>query len=72
MLPLVRAQAVAVVFTLIVTGALENNCSPDVEYLALKYRSFYLLRELTVVIIVAVHIPLQANAVSTSRAALSH
>lgn len=38
--------------------ALERYCSPDLEYLMLKCRPFYL----SVVVIVAVYIPSRANA----------
>lgn len=40
----------------------ESYCSPDLEYLLLKFRPFYLPRKFTVVIIMAIYIPPQANA----------
>lgn len=38
------------------------HCSPDLEYLVVKYRPFYIPREFSAVLIIAVYIPPQANA----------
>ncbi|XP_051717819.1 uncharacterized protein LOC127495187 isoform X2 [Ctenopharyngodon idella] len=40
---------------------IDKVCSPDLEYLMLRCRPFYLPREYTVVIVMAVYIPPQAN-----------
>uniref|UniRef100_A0A670JPL4 Reverse transcriptase domain-containing protein n=1 Tax=Podarcis muralis TaxID=64176 RepID=A0A670JPL4_PODMU len=40
---------------------MDTHCSPDLEYLVVKCRPFYLLREFNVVIITAVYIPPDAN-----------
>lgn len=40
---------------------IENHCSPDLEVLAVSCRPFYLPREFTVVIVMAVYIPPDAN-----------
>ncbi len=40
---------------------IDKFCSPDLEYLMLRCRPFYLPREYTVVIVMAVYIPPQAN-----------
>ena len=39
----------------------DTYCSPDVEYLSVRCRPFYLPREFTVIIITAVYIPPDAN-----------
>lgn len=39
-----------------------THCFPDPEYLAVKYRPFYLPRELSAILSTAVHIPPHANA----------
>nr|XP_043874450.1 uncharacterized protein LOC122764210 isoform X2 [Solea senegalensis]XP_043874509.1 uncharacterized protein LOC122764439 isoform X2 [Solea senegalensis] len=44
---------------------IDTHCSPDIEVLAVSCRPFYLPREFTVVIVVAVYIPPDAN-VSTA------
>lgn len=38
-----------------------NHCSPDLEYMSVRCRPFFLPRELTVVIVTAVYIPPDAN-----------
>ncbi len=40
---------------------IDKFCSPDLEYLMLRCRPFYLPREYTVVIVMAIYIPPQAN-----------
>ncbi|XP_053532800.1 multivesicular body subunit 12Ba isoform X1 [Ictalurus punctatus] len=40
---------------------IDKHCSPDLEYMSLRCRPFFLPRELTVVIITAVYIPPDAN-----------
>ncbi|XP_030001385.1 uncharacterized protein LOC115427118 [Sphaeramia orbicularis] len=40
---------------------IEMHCSPNVEILAVSWRPFYLPRQLTVAILIAVYIPLDAN-----------
>ena len=40
----------------------DSHCSPDIEYLMLQCRPFYLPREFTSVVITAVYVPPQANA----------
>ncbi|XP_078236763.1 uncharacterized protein LOC140702313 [Pogona vitticeps] len=40
---------------------MDIHCSPDLEYLAVKCRPFYLPREFNVVIIIAIYIPHDAN-----------
>ena len=44
-----------------------QNCSSDLEYIAVKCRPIYLRREFNVVMLTAVYIPLAANASSTLR-----
>lgn len=44
------------------TNIIGTHCSPDLEYLAVKCRPFYMLREFSAILITAVYIPLQANA----------
>ncbi len=44
------------------TDIIEKNCSEDLEYLMVKCRSLSMPRELTVITIMAVYIPPQANA----------
>lgn len=39
-----------------------SHCSPDLEYLTVKCRPFYLPREFTAVKVTVVYIPLNANA----------
>ncbi|KAI2659609.1 putative RNA-directed DNA polymerase from transposon BS [Labeo rohita] len=40
---------------------IEKHCSPDLEYMSVRCRPFFLPRELTVVIVTAVYIPPDAN-----------
>lgn len=40
----------------------ERHCSPDLEFVTLRYRPFYLPREFTIVFVTAVYIPPSANA----------
>lgn len=40
---------------------IDHHCSPDLEFMSVKCRPFFLPRELTVVIVTAVYIPPQAN-----------
>ena len=40
----------------------ERQCSPDIEYMSVRCRPYFLPRELTVVIVPAVYIPPDANA----------
>ncbi|KAI4896487.1 hypothetical protein NFI96_008190 [Prochilodus magdalenae] len=40
----------------------EHGCSPDVEFMVVRCRPYYLPREFTVVIVVAVYIPPQSDA----------
>lgn len=40
---------------------IDKHCSPDLEYMSVRCRPFFLPRELTVVIITAVYIPPDAN-----------
>ena len=44
------------------TDIVETFCSPDLEFITVKCRPFYLPREFTVVFLTAVYIPPQANA----------
>ncbi len=44
------------------TDIIEKYCSEDLEYLMVKCRPFSMPRELTVITIMAVYIPPQANA----------
>ena len=44
---------------------IDTHCCPDLEFLVVSCRPFYLPRELTVVIVMAVNIPPDAN-VSTA------
>lgn len=39
----------------------DKHCSPDLEYVSVRCRPFYLPRELTVVIVTSVYIPPNAN-----------
>lgn len=39
-----------------------SHCSPDIEFLVVKYRPFYLLREINVILIRAAYIPPSAAA----------
>ncbi len=48
---------------------IDSHCSPDLEFMTVKCRPFFLPRELTVVIVTAVYIPPDAN-VSTALALL--
>ncbi len=48
---------------------IDSHCSPDLEFMTVKCRPFFLPRELTVVIVTAVYIPPDAN-VSTALAIL--
>ncbi len=48
---------------------IDSHCSPDLEFMTVKCRSFFLPRELSVVIVTAVYIPPDAN-VSTALALL--
>ena len=41
---------------------IERHCSPDIEYMSVRCRPYFLPRELTVVIVTAVYIPPDANA----------
>nr|XP_057929088.1 uncharacterized protein LOC131129485 [Doryrhamphus excisus] len=41
---------------------IETHCSPDIEYMSVRCRPYFLPRELTVVIVTAVYIPPDANA----------
>ena len=41
---------------------LESHCSPNIEYIMVKCRPFYLPREFSVIIIIAAYIPPDANA----------
>nr|XP_057925471.1 uncharacterized protein LOC131127531 isoform X2 [Doryrhamphus excisus]XP_057925472.1 uncharacterized protein LOC131127531 isoform X2 [Doryrhamphus excisus]XP_057925473.1 uncharacterized protein LOC131127531 isoform X2 [Doryrhamphus excisus] len=41
---------------------IETHCSPDIEYMSVRCRQYFLPRELTVVIVTAVYIPPDANA----------
>lgn len=50
---------------------LGTHCFPDLEYMSVRCRPFFLPRELSVVIITAVHIPPDAN-VSTALSVLLH
>ena len=43
-------------------STISSHCSPDLEYVTVKCRPFYLPREFNVVIITAVYIPPDANA----------
>ncbi len=45
------------------TGAVrvDRKCSPDIEFLLLRCRPYYLPREFTSVFVAAVYIPLDAN-----------
>ncbi len=43
-------------------AVLSKHCSSLVEFMVVKCRPFYLLREFTAIVIVAVYIPLCANA----------
>jgi len=49
------------------TVTVHSHCSPDLEYLTVKCTPFYFLREFTVVMITAVYIPPDANAISAIR-----
>ena len=49
----------------------DTYCSPDVEYLTVRCRPFYLPREFTVIIITAVYIPPDANTKTTLGCLLS-
>lgn len=40
---------------------IDKHCSPDLEYMSVRCRPFFLQRELTVAIITAVYIPPDAN-----------
>uniref|UniRef100_A0A665UD53 Reverse transcriptase domain-containing protein n=1 Tax=Echeneis naucrates TaxID=173247 RepID=A0A665UD53_ECHNA len=40
----------------------DTHCSPDIEYMMLQCRPFFLCREFTSVVIIAVYVPPQANA----------
>ncbi len=40
---------------------IDRHCSPDIEYMSVRCRPFFLLRELTVVIVTAVYIPPDAS-----------
>ncbi|CAJ1076957.1 uncharacterized protein LOC125983400 [Xyrichtys novacula] len=44
------------------TVTVDSHCSPDLEYVSVKCRPFYLPREFSVVILTAVYIPPDANA----------
>jgi len=44
------------------TAIIESHCSPDLEYLMVKCRPFYLPREFTSTIVTAAYIPPDANA----------
>ncbi|XP_024121111.1 uncharacterized protein LOC112142095 [Oryzias melastigma] len=44
------------------TVTIDSQCSPDIEYLTVKCRPFYLPREFTAVMVTAVYIPPDANA----------
>ena len=44
------------------TETVASHCSPDLEYLTVKCRPFYLPREFTGVMLTIVYIPLDANA----------
>ncbi len=44
------------------TDIIKTHCSPDIEYLILKCRPFYVPREFTAILITGVYIPPRANA----------
>ncbi len=44
------------------TDIMKMHCSPDIEYLILKCRPFYVPREFTAILITGVCIPPRANA----------
>lgn len=48
----------------------KRHCSPDMEFLLLKCRPYYLQREFTAVFLVAVYIPLRANSAAALGALL--
>lgn len=43
------------------SSILDRHCSPDLEFISVRCRPFYLPRELTVVVIIAAYIPPDAN-----------
>lgn len=43
---------------------IDKHCSPDLEYVSVRCRPFYLPRELTVVIVTSVYIPPDANVIT--------
>ncbi len=44
------------------TDIIKTHCSPDIEYLILKCRPFYVPREFTTILITGLYIPPRANA----------
>jgi hypothetical protein len=46
---------------IVITEELKSICSPDLEYLTIKCRPYFLPREFSLVVVTAVYIPPQAN-----------